>query len=141
MDDYAKTKLKALLIQQEDLKLFPYTDTTGNITIGVGRNLSARGVSQPEALGMLDDDILWFTSKIVESLPWASQLSDNRFCGVISIAFNIGLHGLLECNTLLNYLEAGHWQSAHDDCLGLLAAKQAPARYTQIANIFLTDQI
>ena len=134
-------KLKSLLIEQEGLKLLPYKDEAGNITIGVGRNLTARGISQLEALGMLEDDILWFTSKILQNLSWASQLSQERFFGLVSIAFNIGLHGLLECVDLLGYLRAQEWQKAHDDCLSLLAAKQNPLRYTQIANIFLTGNL
>jgi GH24 family phage-related lysozyme (muramidase) len=35
-----KTKVKSLLILHENCKLFPYIDTTGNLSIGYGRNLT-----------------------------------------------------------------------------------------------------
>jgi GH24 family phage-related lysozyme (muramidase) len=141
MDNDTRIKLKGLLIQQEDLRLMPYTDITGNITIGVGRNLSVRGISKPEALSLLDDDIDYFSQKLEIALPWLSNLDSGRYLGVFSIAFNMGLHGLLGCDDLLSYLENKQWQQAHDDCLGLLAAKQDKLRYTQIASIFLTGNL
>lgn len=135
------TRLKALLIQQEKIKLFPYVDTTGNITIGAGRNLTARGISQEEAVWLLEDDMDNFMAQLPIALPWCAELDDERFSGLVSIAFNMGMHGLLECVQLLDFLKAGKWRQAHDDCLGLLAAKQAPDRYAQIAQIFLNGEL
>ena len=37
------------LIRDEGLRLFPYTDTVGKLTIGVGRNLTDAGISADEA--------------------------------------------------------------------------------------------
>jgi lysozyme len=141
MDNDTRIKLRALLIQQEDMRLKPYTDTTGNLTIGVGRNLTVRGISQTEALGLLDDDIDYFVGVIQEKLPWASQLDDTRLLGVISVSFNCGIIGLLEFKEMLDALENKNWTKASQECLNSRAASIAPARYKQIASIFMTGKI
>ena len=49
--------LKAQLTRHEGLRLKPYRDTLGHLTIGVGRNLSEVGISEAEAIALLDADI------------------------------------------------------------------------------------
>ena len=51
------TEIQELLIGHEGLKLKPYRDTEGILTIGVGRNLEDNGISKDEALYMLNNDI------------------------------------------------------------------------------------
>src|ERR1700689_378420 len=78
MTPEAKAKLKNMLVQDEGCKNFPYTDITGNLSIGVGRNLITRGISTNEALYLLDDDIIYFTSKLNYIIPFFSSLDENR---------------------------------------------------------------
>jgi lysozyme len=49
--------LTADLIRDEGLKLKPYTDTVGKLTIGIGRNLTDRGISRQEALVLARNDV------------------------------------------------------------------------------------
>lgn len=49
--------IQMLLMQQEGCKLFPYKCTAGKMTIGIGRNLEDTGISEKEALYMLNEDI------------------------------------------------------------------------------------
>lgn len=52
------TVLKDMLIRHEGLKLKPYRDTVGKLTIGAGRNLNDLGISEREAMFLLDNDIM-----------------------------------------------------------------------------------
>jgi GH24 family phage-related lysozyme (muramidase) len=52
------------LIEHEGLKLKPYRCPAGKLTIGVGRNLEERGISEEEALFLLNNDI----AKCIEDL-------------------------------------------------------------------------
>ena len=52
------TAARAELIADEGLRLKPYTDTVGKITIGIGRNLTDVGISKEEAYALCDTDIL-----------------------------------------------------------------------------------
>jgi lysozyme len=52
--------LLALTLQRHEglrLRLRAYRDTVGKLTIGYGRNLDDRGISEDEAGFMLDNDI------------------------------------------------------------------------------------
>ena len=50
-------KLVDQLIKHEGLKLKPYHCPAGKLTIGVGRNLEDKGISQKEAVFLLKNDI------------------------------------------------------------------------------------
>ena len=49
--------LRDLLERHEGRRAFPYLDTVGKLTIGVGRNLSDRGLSEDEIDLLLASDI------------------------------------------------------------------------------------
>jgi len=46
-----------LLVKHEGLRTKPYEDTTGHLSIGVGRNLDSLGLSHDEIYYMLKNDI------------------------------------------------------------------------------------
>jgi lysozyme len=49
--------VQKMLILQEGCKLMPYKCSEGKLTIGVGRNIQDRGISEKEALYLLTEDI------------------------------------------------------------------------------------
>lgn len=57
MTEALMTRIKAQLVRHEGLRLKPYRCTAGKLTIGIGRNLDDRGISQKEAYAMLERDI------------------------------------------------------------------------------------
>jgi lysozyme len=130
--------LKRILTDAEGYRQFPYTDTTGHLTIGCGRNIQLRGISLDEALFLLDDDIQWFANELVDKCPVYSTLDDNRQLACVEMAFNLGLQGFLQFHDMLAALADKDWQKAHDACLESLAAKQLHSRYVRIAQVLLT---
>lgn len=64
MTPESRQKLKNMLVQDESYRQFPYTDTTGHLTVGIGRNISQRGISTTEASQLLDNDIIYFSAKL-----------------------------------------------------------------------------
>jgi len=50
-------KLIDQLIEHEGLRLKPYVCSAGKLTIGIGRNLVGKGISEREARFLLDNDI------------------------------------------------------------------------------------
>lgn len=58
MTESLLNRIKAQLVRHEGLMLKPYRCTAGKLTIGVGRNLDDRGITQKEAYAMLESDIL-----------------------------------------------------------------------------------
>jgi lysozyme len=141
MTPEGKQKLKGLLIQHERYVQFPYTDTTGHLTVGIGRNLDDRGVSTTEAFYLLDDDILYFTSKLNHFLDCFSHLSENRQIALIDMCFNMGVQNFLNFKEMIAALELHHYDVAADEMINSKWAKQVGERATTLANIMRTGEI
>lgn len=141
MTPEARTKLRNILINHESFKAFPYLDTTGHTTIGIGRNLSDRGISESEALVLLDDDIQYFSAKLYKLLPFFDGLSDNRKIVLIDMCFNLGIHGFCDFKSMLEAIERNDYGKAAEEILNSKAAHQCPERYQQLAYIMKTDEL
>jgi len=136
-----KTKLKQLLVQHESYKQFPYSDITGHITVGIGRNLSDRGISTTEAFYLLDDDILYFSSKLNHFLSCFANLDESRQIALIDMCFNLGIQGFLNFKEMIAALEAGNYEDAAKEMLNSKWAEQVQDRATCLANIIRSGEI
>ena len=141
MTPEGKQKLKSLLVKSEAYKQFPYTDTTGHLTVGIGRNLTNRGISVTEALYLLGDDIFYFSGKLATYLSYFDELSENRQIVLIDMCFNLGLNGLLNFKNMINALEQHDYNAAADEILNSKAALQTGERYHILANIMRTGEL
>ena len=52
-----RAKVQEMLISHEGMKFTPYRCTAGRLTIGVGRNISDKGITKEEAIMLLNNDI------------------------------------------------------------------------------------
>jgi lysozyme len=104
--------LRQLLINHEGMRLKPYKDTVGKLTIGVGRNLDDKGITYQEALQMLDKDIEDATSDCLHAFPWYADLTQQRQWVIISMVFNMGLAGVKKFAHMLSYIELGDYDGA-----------------------------
>lgn len=114
--------LKIELTRDEGLRLKPYRDTVGKLTIGIGRNLDDVGISQDEAMHLLDNDIARTTAALDKAIPWWRSLNDVRQRVVVNMAFNLGVAGLLGFKNTLAAMKAGRYADA---AWGMLASKWA----------------
>lgn len=78
------------LIRDEGLRLKPYMDSVGKITIGCGRNLSDKGISHAEAMAMLDHDIEECLADLTGAYPWFLTLNSVRQRVLVNMRFNLG---------------------------------------------------
>jgi lysozyme len=128
-------EITALLIQHEGLELKPYKDTVGKLTIGVGRNLEDRGITRPEALYLLGNDIADFTAQLGARLPWIGSAPRDVQTVLIDMAFNLGVDGLLQFKNTLALIKAKRYTEAAAAMLDSLWAKQVGTRATDLSNI------
>lgn len=129
-----------LITKHEGLRLFPYTDTVGKLTIGVGRNLTDVGVSADEAQTLLANDLARAQTGIAEAWPPFAQLDPVRQAVIIDMVFNMGVAGVLEFKNTLESVAGGNWQDAHDRMLQSRWATQVGARATEDAQMMLSGQ-
>jgi len=137
VDDTQKGKvivnLTDQLIRDEGLRLHPYTDTVGKITIGVGRNLTDVGITAAEAQMLLSNDIAVASARLEDAFPWASGLDYVRRSALINMAFNMGIGGLSKFPKFLAAMQAADWKAARNEMLNSLWASQVGARAQRLA--------
>jgi lysozyme len=130
--------LKDLLVKHEGVRLYPYQDTTGHWTIGIGRNLTDSGLYQNEPYMMLDNDINYFTSKLESILPYFNKLDEVRKIVLVDMCFNLGIKGLLKFKDMLDAIRKKDWERAAEEIIDSLASKQTKNRYAELASMMKT---
>jgi lysozyme len=88
----AEAKLQAALVAHEGLRLFPYQDSMGKLTIGCGRNLTDNGISNDEAMLLLGNDIARALAA-AQGEPWWPVVADDdvRSRAMVELVFNLGI--------------------------------------------------
>lgn len=133
-------RLESLLKKHEGLRLTPYTDTTGHLTIGYGRNLADVGISQEEAGLMLHNDIQRTASDLERACPWITSLDVVRAMVLVNMAFNLGVPGLMAFKQTLAEVQAGRWESAARAMLSSKWADQVGQRAKDLAQMMQTGK-
>lgn len=131
-------KLIEQLLFHEGLRLKPYRDTVGKLTIGVGRNLDDKGITQEEALHLLENDIHEVEAKLRQALPWIQDLDEVRYRVLVDMGFNLGVAGLLKFKRTLRFVETGNYASAAGAMLESKWARQVKARASRLASMMAT---
>ena len=130
--------LREQLIRDEDNKQFVYADSVGVPTIGVGRNLLAKGLSALEREFLLHNDIAEHTLEIWQNIPWASQLDEVRLEVLINMSFNLGTAGLMKFAKFLAALKAKQYDVAAREMLDSKWAAQVGPRATRLSQQIVT---
>lgn len=128
-----RERLKSLLIEHEGLRLKPYKDTVGVLTIGVGRNLEATGISEAEALILLENDVAKAVSYCRQAYGWFNDLDDARQCVIASLVFNMGAAGFSQFKKLIAALERKDYDTAANEMLCSKWAGQVKSRAVELA--------
>ena len=134
----ADARLVDRLVRHEGLRLKPYRDTAGKLTIGVGRNLDAVGLSRSEAMLLLQNDIAAARAALDARWPWWRTLDAARGEVMIELAFNLGPDGLSQFQALLALLRSGASPAAADDLLATRWADEVGARARDLAGMLRT---
>lgn len=102
------TRLK----DHEGLRLKPYTDTVGKLSIGYGRNLTDTGISFDEATSMLNTDVARATAQARNTFDWFDDLTPARQDVIVMLIFNMGLAGFRTFRNLIGALDNSDWTQA-----------------------------
>ena len=127
-------KAAELVRLHEGLRLRPYHCTAGKLTIGYGRNLDDKGISQAEADLMLMADLAECEQDL-SSFPWWERLSDTRKAVLIDMRFNLGGGGIRQFKSMLVCIALGDFTQAAHEMLDSRWAKQVGQRAVELANL------
>jgi hypothetical protein len=77
-----RERLRDSLKLHEGLRLKPYKDSIGKLTIGFGRNLDDNGIRPNEAAYMLEGDIDEAEQGLLINHPWAEDIDQVRLAAL-----------------------------------------------------------
>lgn len=124
--------LERWILSHEGLKLFPYKDTVGKTSIGIGRNLSDCGISKEEAIIFLRNDIDK-CKKDLEKFSWYMMQPTGVKDALINMCFNLGLTRLMQFKNMIACLEKKDYVGAAREVLNSKYAKDVGKRANDIA--------
>lgn len=140
MTDQDRETLRQQLVRHEGLRLKPYRDTLGYLTIGVGRNLDGRGITEDEAMTLLDHDLDLCLRLLTGKFAWFASLDPIRQRALVDLCFNLGMAGLLEFRQTLASLERGDYAQAGQQLQASRWFRQVGLRGPRIVGMIATGR-
>lgn len=137
---------ESLLVGEEGRETVAYPDTRGFASNGIGHKYTD---GQPHLGEVWSDakvdavfavDFAHARDGIAAHWPHIKSLDPVRQAYVVSMAFQMGVDGVLGFPHTLGCLAAGDWQGAHDGVLASKWHQQTPERAERCAQAFLTGQ-
>lgn len=133
-------RVTRIIMQHEGLRLRPYRDTVGKLTIGVGRNLDDNGITEAEAALMLSHDLAWVEAALNKNVPWWCELSEVRQAVMISMCFNLGWPRFSGFRQMLFATQRGDYDTAADEMLDSRWASQVGIRAKELSDMMRHDE-
>jgi len=135
-----RIRFRQQLTLHEGRRLFPYPDSMGKLTIGVGHNLTDNGISEPVCDLLLEEDIDRHVRGLADAWPPFFALDEVRARVVADMAFNLGVHGLLEFKRTLTAIEEQRYDDAARYMLESKWAKQVGIRARRLSRMMATGR-
>ena len=101
--------VRQMLIKDEGLRLKPYRCTAGKLTIGVGRNIEDKGISEKEAVFLLGNDISECVDDLNSLFNDFLQLPEDIQHVLINMRFQLGPKGFRGFRMMINAVKAADW--------------------------------
>jgi len=132
-----------LLKLHEGLRLKPYKDSKGNLSIGYGHNLDDKSITSRAAETILYDDIrdAYIDAQCFVGVDTWRNLSNPRQAVVIDMAFNMGLGRLSKFNKFKEALIAKKWLIAASEMMDSRWAGQVGKRAKRLSEIMYSGQM
>jgi len=140
-----------MLKKEEGFRAKPYLCSEGYPTIGYGQKIGEKyeplpdmTISGEEAykkmLAMNEVNEKTFLNN-PDLYRCYFHLNDARKAVMLSIAYQIGIYGVLKFKKMLGALERADYSGAADEMLNSLAARQTPARWKRNAEQMRTGEL
>jgi lysozyme len=137
------TCLKDQLRRDEDERQYAYDDASGktlargmtlqgNLTIGIGHNLSTLGISQKVRDFMYAEDEENAIVALEANFPWTMDLDPVRKGAMLNLIFNMGVRGLSGFPKFLAAVKVGDWPTAIAELRNSAAYREEPARFDRL---------
>ena len=132
MDD----KLREMVMRHEGLSLMPYRCPKGKLTIGYGRNLESKGITEYEADMLLADDLkecLRDVEEITQRL-----VMDNRTRALVDLRYQTGSYGFKTFVKMIAAILSRDWNRAADELMDSEYGRNFPKRARELEGMLRT---
>jgi lysozyme len=130
------SKLRQSLILHEGYRKYPYVDSVGKITVGIGYNVTDRGMDDGWINDQYQKDVSYFYNQLFE-FPWYQHLTPDRQIVLIDMAF-MGWKKFLTFNKMINAISKGDYKQAAYEMINSKWAEQVKGRAATLAQVMLT---
>jgi lysozyme len=134
---YDRDALMQELVRDEAVRLKPYRCTAGKLTIGVGRNIDDRGITNAEAMYLLNNDVAICESELTAVLPNWRDLSDTRQRVMLNMVFNLGRDRLSKFTKFIGCMKMGDFTGAAEQMMDSAWATQVGQRAVRLRDMML----
>ena len=128
------------LKRDEGFRNKPYFCTAGKLTIGYGRNLDDKGISEDEAEIMLVNDLRSARTDCELVFPNFDCYVKARQYALINMMFNLGLSRFLGFKKMIRAIKEDNWVEASVQALDSQWAEQVGSRAERIALALKTGE-
>ena len=135
-----RQRLFTQLRLHEGVEHKPYKCTAGYLTIGVGRNIEERGLSDDEIDFLLDNDINIVVDELGRTYDWFFDLSEVRQRVVADMVFNLGLPRFAQFKNMIAAIEAEDYVQASNEMMDSRWAQQVGLRASRLAEMMETGE-
>jgi len=132
-------RIERQLIRDEGMRLKPYKDSVGKLTIGVGRNIDDNGIRESEAMNMLRNDVNECIQDCFK-LGFFKKLNEPRQAVIVNMRFNLGLTRLLSFKKMLAALDRQDFPEAAKEMGDSLWSKQVGVRALRLQEQLLKGE-
>ena len=132
-------KLKQMLIKHEGKKLWPYKCTAGKLTIGIGHNLDAKGISNAVADLIYEEDIKEVINDLHKIFENFNDLPEQIQLVLADMRFQLGDLGFRKFKKLIKSVERKDWKEMKISMANSLWYKQTNNRAKEL--IGLVEQV
>lgn len=129
-----------LIKLHEGLELTVYKCTAGKNTIGYGRNLDDKGITEAEAEVMLVNDMAEHETWLQNEFAFWGELNEARQAVLIDMTHNLGRTGLLGFKNFIAALAVADYSKASVEMLDSRWARQVGMRAHRLSNIMATGE-
>jgi lysozyme len=126
-----------LIELHEGRRRFPYVDTVGKTSVGVGRNLTDKGLSDSEIDYLLMNDIRECTDDL-KTFLWWDDLDEVRRNVLIDMRFNLGPSRFRQFKATLAAVAMGDYVTASDQMRKSKWYRQVKGRGERLARMMAT---
>jgi lysozyme len=139
IDNFNHALLQEELENDEGRRGRPYADKLGLITIGIGRNLTGRGISDAEIDFLFQNDVQACCDIMDKEIPWWRTLPPTKQRVMINLCF-MGWGSFSQFHKFMSYMQVGRWIDASKELENSKWFQQVRLRGPRVVQRLLTSE-